>query len=417
MRLAIAGAAAACAAASAASAQLLPAPPRLPDLPATIESVARAPLRSVERAAGDTAAAAARLARERLAQLQRMVREHPDRLELTREGPAVRGEILLVDASPVALAALAGAGFVLVSEERVEGLDLGIATLRVPAGMAVDRAVARARRLAPQAEIAANHLHLPSGSASLAGSAATLAQPGDSRPAIGIIDGGVGAHPSLRSPVQQRGFAQGGPRPSQHGTAVASLIAGQGQVRGAAPGAGLLVADIYGADPAGGSAASVARALGWMVQSRVRVVAASLVGPNNPLVARAVQQARRRGTFVVAPVGNGGAAAPPAYPASYPDAIAVTAVDGRGRVLIEAGRSPNLAYAAPGADMIAARLGGRAEPVRGTSFAVPLVAGRLARHLRAPDPIAALDREASPRERRYGRGLVCGACRTPIARN
>jgi hypothetical protein len=93
--------------------------------------------------------------------------------------------------------------------------------------------------------------------------------------------------------------------------------------------------------------------------------------------------------------------------------IAVTAVDSRGRVLIEAGRSTNLAYAAPGADIIAARLNGQLGTVRGTSFAVPLVAGRLARHLSAPDPIAALDREASPRERRYGRGLICGACRTP----
>jgi hypothetical protein len=62
--------------------------------------------------------------------------------------------------------------------------------------------------------------------------------------------------------------------------------------------------------------------------------------------------------------------------------------------------------------------------VRGTSFAAPLVAGRLARAYSAPDPagIAAglqvLDRDALDLGKRgpdplYGRGLVCGDCRTP----
>jgi minor extracellular protease Epr len=418
MRLAVVSAAIVCAAASGASAQLVPGLPRLPDLPRTVDGVSRDPLGSLNGVVNDARAAAAQLARERSAQLQALVREHPELLELTREGPAVRGEILVSDASPEMLATLSAAGFAVVSQEQVEGLGFTISTLRVPLGMAVDRAVDRARRLVPELELAPNHLHLQSGSAIMAADNAALVQRGGGgRPTIGMIDGGVGEHPSLQSSIQQRGFASGGLRPSQHGTAVASLIAGQGAVRGAAPGARLLVADIYGSDPAGGSAANLVRALGWMVQNNVRVVATSLVGPNNPLVARAVQQARRRGTFVVAPVGNSGAAAPPAYPASYPEAIAVTAVDGRGRVLIEAGRSPNLTYAAPGADMIAARLNGQIGPVRGTSFAVPLVAGRLARHLGAPDPIAALDREASPRERRYGRGLICGACRTPIPRN
>jgi hypothetical protein len=413
MRLAIAIAALACAAASGASAQLVPSLPRLPDLPRTVDGVTRDPLGTVNNVVRDARAAAAQLARARNVQLQELVREHPERLELTRDGPAVRGEILIVDPGSAAIATLIGAGFAMVSQEEVEGLGFTIAILRVPLGMEVDRAAARARRLVPSLELAPNHLHLQSGSAAVARTDAALAQRGGDAPAIGVIDGGVGEHPSLRSPIQQRGFASGGARPSQHGTAVASLIAGQGPVRGAAPGARLLVADIYGSDPAGGNAANLVHALGWMVQNNVRVVASSIVGPNNALVARAVQQARLRGTFIVAPVGNNGAAAPPAFPASYPEVIAVTAVDSRGRVLIEAGRSANLDYAAPGADMIAARLDGQLGTVRGTSFAVPLVAGRLAQHLSASDPLAALDREASPRERRYGRGLVCGACRTP----
>src|SRR3546814_20552208 len=78
-----------------------------------------------------------------------------------------------------------------------------------------------------------------------------------------LIDGGVGKHPALTGHIQQRGFAKGAPDPSGHGTAVASLIVGDGKVKGAAPGAPLLVADIYGRAPAGGSPLPIARAPGW----------------------------------------------------------------------------------------------------------------------------------------------------------
>jgi hypothetical protein len=102
----------------------------------------------------------------------------------------------------------------------------------------------------------------------------------------------------------------------------------------------------------------------------------------------------------------------------------VTGVDGRSRALIEAGRARHLDYAAPGADMLAAGLAGRPVAVRGTSFAVPFAAARLARFYAAPDSAAlagalrALDREAqdlgkSGADQTYGRGLVCGDCRTP----
>ena len=191
-------------------------------------------------------------------------------------------------------------------------------------------------------------------------------------------------------------------------------------MRGAAPRAHLLVADVYGRDPAGGNAVALARALGWMAERRVPVVAISLVGPSNPLVAKAVSQARARGVHIVAAVGNDGPSAPPAYPASYPGVIAVTAVDGRDRALPEAGRALHLDYAAPGADMAAAGLGRKVLRVRGTSYAVPLVAGRMAlAAARGAPPVGALDAEARDLgargpDRVFGRGLVCGRCRTPV---
>ncbi len=407
-----------------AGAQLLPGGralplPSAPAIPRVdrIGDAARGAIDPVTGRLDPLRASVSELAAARASRLDALVRADRERLEMTDLGPAVRGQVIAVDPDPAALEAVLAAGFTRLAEERIEGLDLRSVTLAVPRGWSVDRALSRLRRLAPGGEFAANSLHEQSGAAGDGGDAALLAQGGGAGgTTIGIIDGGVAAHPSLGGNIEQRGFVTGAPRASAHGTAVASLIAGRGPVRGAAAGAPLLVADVFGTDPAGGNALALARALGWMVARGVRVVAVSLVGPANPLVRRAVQQARARGTWVVAAVGNDGRAAPPAFPASYPGVVAVTGVDGRGRVLIEAGRALHLDYAAPGADMGAAGPRGVVVPVRGTSFAVPLVAGRLARHVRAANVLAGLDAEAVQRGARgVGRGIICGNCRTPVA--
>ena len=56
--------------------------------------------------------------------------------------------------------------------------------------------------------------------------------------------------------------------------------------------------------------------------------------------------------------------------------VGVGAVDGRSRLLPEGARGPQVMFVAPGADMAAAASGTRAfAPVRGTSFAAPIMAG------------------------------------------
>jgi hypothetical protein len=87
--------------------------------------------------------------------------------------------------------------------------------------------------------------------------------------------------------------------------------------------------------------------------------------------------------------------------------MAVTAVDGRGRALVEAGKATHLDFAAPGADMAAALPDKGYTRVRGTSFAAPLATARL---LLAGSP-ARLVTEARPGRGRVGRGIVCGDCR------
>lgn len=408
---------------SQASAQLLP----VPSLPGPVGGVVRDlgaslpqnPLvQQIDRAARG-------LARERLLRLEEIARLHPDAIELDRDGNPVRAqEIVVEDPDEALLARADAAGFALLERETIEDLEIGYARFRVPSGTSLRTALKRMRAIAGDRSVSADPLHFASGSVrtDAAGRAAPLSA-ASSPLSIGIIDGGVDSR-AIAGPLVQQAFAAGGPSPNAHATAIASLIQGTPAIRGAAPQARLMIADVYGRDPAGGSATAIARAIGWMVRQRVPIVAVSLVGPANPLLARVVAAARARGTVIVAAVGNDGPAAPPAYPASYPEALAVTGVDGRSRALIEAGRARHLDYAAPGADMLAAGLAGRPVAVRGTSFAVPFAAARLARFYAAPDSAAlagalrTLDREAqdlgkSGADQTYGRGLVCGDCRTP----
>jgi hypothetical protein len=399
--------------ASAVSAQLLPEGGVGPAL-GGIGRAGDFALDAADRTVNGVANQVRALADTRIDRLQSLVRANRDVLEMTKLGPAVRGEIVAVDPDDRTLSAASEAGFAIVADQSIEGLGIRSVTLRAPRGVSLRKAMARLRWAAPRGEFTPNHLHLQSAAVPMpALAAAALAGGGSGAAAIGIIDGGVAAHPSIGR-VEQRGFAGGAPAASAHGTAVASLAAGKGTVRGAAPGAGLIVADVYGRDPKGGNAVAIARALGLMAQREVKVVAMSLVGPPNPLVAKAIGRALAKGIHVVAAVGNDGPAAPPAFPASYKGVIAVTGVDSRNRPLIEAGRSLHLDFAAPGADMAAAAADGGLDPVRGTSYAVPLVAGRLARS--SLPALAAQAKDLGPKgpDKSYGRGLVCGDCRTPI---
>lgn len=352
---------------------------------------------------------AERLVAARGARISDLLRRHSDSVELDdRREPARRGVILLTGAKAGSIEALRAAGYA-VESETVEGIDLSVTRLTVPQGRSLARALKQVRVIAPEAEASADNLYFPSGSTGGA-TAMALAGAGSVKGrAAGLIDGGAARHASLTGPVEQRGFVRGAPRASSHGTAVASLISGTGVVRGAAPGAPLMIADVYGDDPAGGGAFAIARALGWMAARGVSVVTVSLVGPDNPLLAGAIRLARDKGVTVVAAVGNDGPAAPPAYPASYPGVVAVTGIDGRGRLLPEAGRARHVDFAAPGADMNAARPEGGKGRVRGTSFAAPLVAGRLF----ATGSLSALRTEARPGKdkRALGNGVICGACR------
>lgn len=359
-----------------------------------------APVRSV----GD-------MASDRLNRLHDFLHLHRESVEEDERGElARRGVVLMLDGDAAALKKVWALGFTTRGAEYFGNLGLSATELTVPHDLSLPAALAQLRVALPGRTFTADQLLFPSGNAAEAASAPQGRGKAAIRTPVGLIDGGVGAVVPVRA---ARGFAAGAPSASDHGTAVASLLRYAGVQA-------ILSADVYGHDPAGGSALAIVRALDWMQGQHVTVVSISLAGPGNPLLARAVTICQSRGMVIVAAVGNDGPAAPPAYPASYPSILAVTGVDGRNRALIEAGRAAHLDYAAPGADMKAMDVRGRWRAMRGTSFAAPLVAARAAAMRDAGlDGTAlrsALDREArdlgpNGADADYGRGLLCGDCR------
>jgi hypothetical protein len=384
----------------------------------------------------ETLSAVSVLTQARQQQVRELLSAHRDVVEADNYGrPVVRGEILALAPSPAALARAEKAGFRVRMSEALPELGVQSAVLLGPRGISAVEALRRLQALDPQGRYDFNHLYqeggvVGAGKPGAAPAAAPAPSSGSNRGVkIGLVDGAVAmGQPALAgADLVQKNFAPGASRATAHATAVASLIAGKrGAFRGAAPGATLYVADVYGATPTGGSAEAIVRALAWLAQARAPVINISLVGPPNILLEAAIKALVARGHLVVAAVGNDGPAAPPLYPAAYPGVVAVTGVDSRRRILPEAGRGPHVEFAAPGSEMAAAGVDGGFVSVRGTSFAAPLAAGLLARYLPAPDhagaerAMSALSRQALDLGTRgpdplYGRGLVGSELRTPPA--
>jgi hypothetical protein len=372
--------------------------------------------------------------------LRDLVRRNRATLEVDRNGaPIVRGEVLAVSPSDAELAAALTAGFTIVRVRTLEGLDARIVVLGAPKGLDTQRALLRLRELVPTASLDFNHIYSDSGGAVGGGGGGEPTPPSNvpvENPGprakltgkLGLIDSGVDvAHAVFKDvPIHQYGCA-GSPVPGPHGTAVASLMIGRSaEFHGVAPGSELYAADVFCGSPTGGAADAVSDAFAWLAREKVAVINVSLVGPSNAILEAVVHLVVARGHLIVAAVGNDGPAAPPLYPASYPGVIGVTGVDTRHRVLVEACHGPQVRFAAPGADMSAAKSSQTFDLVRGTSYAAPIVASLLAASLREPDKEAAgravdelarsaLDLGTAGMDSTYGYGLV-GADLAPAVR-
>lgn len=302
----------------------------------------------------------------------------------------VRGVVIAIALTDRARAAADKMGLEVARTETLDPLDIEVTRFRVPPELAAEQVLAKLRAADPDGAFDYEHIYDPAGRSATGPTQASLPRLARGDTMVGMIDAGVDRdHPALRNAdivVKATTEARGASRATAHGTAVASLLVGDDRTfQGALPGATLYAADAFAGSPTGGSAADIARAVAWLVGKDVPVINISIAGPNNALLEAAVRSAIARGHVIVAPVGNDGPAAPVKYPAAFDGVVAVTSVDARRHVQLDANRGAPVAFAAFGVDVRAAGLGDAYGTVTGTSFASPLVAARFAELLPHPD--------------------------------
>ncbi len=344
----------------------------------------------------------------------------------SRGFPVRRGEIIAINPTPAGLKRAEAAGFKVTEKNRLRGIGLGFARLRVPAGDTAATALAKARALDPQTIFDFDHYYAAEENApaglSEAGDEYSLHIPKQKiKTRIGVIDAAVLQHPSLRNvKIDTHDFARAAPsaemQPSSssvfdHGLAVVSVLAQQGAQS-------ITSANVFRGDTARPftDATALALALNWMAEQNIPVINISIAGPPNAALDTIVRRVADQGHIIVAAAGNQGPTAPPAYPAASTGAIAVTAVDGQNNIYRMANRGAFIRYAAPGVNILTASRTGVARR-SGTSFAAALVSAALASCMRKPGQsqvqlcLAQLDSSARDlglpgRDPVYGLGLV-----------
>jgi subtilisin family serine protease len=367
------------------------------------------------------------------ARAQELLRRYPGQVERDPNGaPVVRAVILALSPNAQALQRAQASGFQIQSDQTLQPLGDRVVTLLVPPRLGTRRALRDLRDADPGGSYDFDHLFVTTQTGPPlvhddADAAHALPVAIDVR--VGLIDGGVDAeHPVFATRRPELSGCDSTPVPSAHGTAVASLFVGRSpEFHGAAPGARLVALDVYcGTGAPGGRVRDIVVALGQLMAANVRVINMSVVGPDNAVLAAVVRKVVAASIVIVAASGNDGPNAPPLYPAAYPGVVAVTAVDAHEKLLLEASGGEHVRFAAPGADMLAATLGGQYAAVRGTSFAAPLVAGLIARLVAREDTVAverivqelaamAADHGGGARDRRHHYELVGMDLRTDPA--
>jgi subtilisin family serine protease len=161
----------------------------------------------------------------------------------------------------------------------------------------------------------------------------------------------------------------------------------------------------------------IIKALDWAGASKADIVNMSFTGPVDPEQRIMLTALGQKGIVLIAAAGNEGPKAPAAYPAAFPEVIAVTATDSDDNLYAQANRGAHIAVAAPGVAILVASPGGSYQMRSGTSFAAPQVSGVAALLLQRNhklDPVAirtiltSTARDLGPpgRDDQFGAGLV-----------
>ena len=201
---------------------------------------------------------------------------------------------------------------------------------------------------------------------------------------VAVIDTALdAAHPALAGAVAAdfNALGEAGIGAEAHGTAIAGILAARATMKGIAPGADVLSVSAFRSSDGGAARSStlaLVKGIDWAQAKGARVVNMSFAGPADPLLGKAITEATGQGMVFVAAAGNAGPGAPAAYPAAFPETIAVTATDSSDRLYAKANRGSYVTLAAPGVDIMAPAPEGRYELSSGTSMAAAHVSGVVA---------------------------------------
>jgi hypothetical protein len=198
---------------------------------------------------------------------------------------------------------------------------------------------------------------------------------------VAVLDTGVVPHPALpglSKSIAVVPFPEDPAQTRSHGTAVASLIAGNDpRAPGVAPAVELISVRVSD-DTGRADSFALARGIVDAIDADADIVNISMgCAVDNPLIAEAVDYARERGVLIVASSGNA-ESEDASYPAAYPGVISVGAVDARGEHLDFSNFGADLSLTAPGYAINAALPGGRYGRISGTSASAPIVTGAIA---------------------------------------
>ncbi len=163
-----------------------------------------------------------------------------------------------------------------------------------------------------------------------------------------------------------------------HGTHVSGIIAADGErLVGVAPHAKLYAVKVLDAD-GNGDLSNVIKGVIWATNEHIPVANMSLgTDQPSPALEQAVEYAALEGTVIVASAGNS-SGGPVTYPAAYPYVIAVSASDSDNNLASFSSVGPQVAFIAPGQDILSAWLNGGYANISGTSMAAPHVTGLVA---------------------------------------
>ncbi len=202
---------------------------------------------------------------------------------------------------------------------------------------------------------------------------------------VAVLDTEVIAHPALdESRITRVTYGEQNENTNAsgeyagHGTAITSLIAGNGNgVQGMAPSARILNIQVM-SDDGRGDSFTLARGIVEAVDRGANIINLCVsTDSDSTILKQAVDYALSKGVAVIAAAGND-AVEGVSYPARYEGVTAVSAVDAAERHLYFANRGEEVDIAAPGIGINAAWSEGKIVGFSGTSAAVPFISGAAA---------------------------------------